>query len=155
MDKQELRVLSMFRSDARMNLTTISRMTGVPVSTLFDRLKKYEGTIIKKHTCLLDFNKLGYELRVNMLLKVAQQNRDQLKEYLTKNQSVNSVFRVVGNGFDFIIECIFKNMGELQIFAESLEKFNIKARQDYYVLEDIKREEFMADEQLVDLLVSE
>lgn len=153
MERDELRVLSIFRKDARKNLTTISRMTGVPVSTLFDRLKKYEGTIIRKHTCLLDFSKLGFELRVNMLIKVGQNEKDKMKDYLLKNQSVNNLFRVVGNGFDFIIEAVFRNMAELQIFVESLERFNIKSRQDYYVIEDIKREEFMADENLVDMFI--
>jgi len=148
LNRKELLILSHFRENARKSLTNISRKTGVPVSTIFDKLKNYEENLIQRHTALLDFQKLGYEIRVKMTLTAKREDRDRLIDYLVKHKSVNSVFRI-NNGGDVLIEVIFRNMRELQEFSESLEGYNIRNKQEFFVLEDIKREAFMSDPELV------
>jgi hypothetical protein len=45
-----------------------------------------------------------------------------------------------------MIEGIFKHIKDLEDFMEILEeKFPIKSKQVFYIIDDIKREEFMAD----------
>ena len=78
LDEKGLLILSHFRSNARKNLTKISKQTGIPVSTIFDKLKMYESSIIKKHTALLDFQKLGYDIRVDFIVKINHKDRDKL-----------------------------------------------------------------------------
>jgi len=73
---RERLLLSHFRRNARESLTTISRETRVPVSTIFDKLKHYERQFIRKHTTLVDFSKLGYMTRANVMLKVAVEGLD-------------------------------------------------------------------------------
>ena len=82
--KNEMILLSYLRKNARETLTKISRETRMPVSTIFDKLKKYDNNLIKKATILLDFPKLGYNTRVTMMLKVAKEHRNDLKEHLMK-----------------------------------------------------------------------
>ena len=60
-NQKELLIMSHLRENSRKNLTKISKETKIAVSTIFDKIKKYEGGIIKKHTCILDFTKLGFE----------------------------------------------------------------------------------------------
>ena len=67
MDKKELLILSQFRKNARENLTTTSRRIHVPISTLHDRLKKYEGKVIQRHTSILNFGEIGYNLKLVQL----------------------------------------------------------------------------------------
>lgn len=143
--KNEMILLSHLRKNARETLTKISRETRMPVSTIFDKLKKYNNNLIKKATVLLDFSKLGYNTRVTLMLKVAKEHRNDLKEHLMKENRVNSFYRV-NNNFDFILEGIFINMQEFQEFIEKLEdKFKIEEKEMYYILDDIKKEEFMAN----------
>ncbi|MBS3095129.1 Lrp/AsnC family transcriptional regulator [Candidatus Woesearchaeota archaeon] len=143
--KNELVLLSHLRKNARETLTKISRDTRIPVSTIFDRLKKYDNDLIKKSTILLDFSKLGYSTRVSLMLKVAKNQREKVKDFLIKENRVNSFYRV-NNNFDFIMEGIFINMQEFQDFVEDLEeKFDIREKQMFYILEDIKKEEFMSN----------
>lgn len=151
LNKKDLLILSHFRQNARKSLTNISRKTGVPVSTIFDKLKLYEEKLIQRHTALLDFQKLGYEIRVKMTIKANREKRDDLINYLIRHKSVNSIFRI-NNGGDVLIEGIFRNMKELQEFSESLEDFDIKNKQEFFVLEDIKREAFMSDPDIVRLI---
>ena len=146
--KHNLRVLSHLRQDARIQLTTMSKLTGVPVSTLFDWLKAGQG-VITKHTCLLDFTKLGFHTRVNMSLKVEQAHKDIVREYLLKHPSINSLYRI-NSGFDFMAEGIFMHIKDAEDFFEELEtKFQILEKKTCFIVEDIKREGFLSDPALL------
>ncbi len=144
-------LLSHFRRNARESLTTISRETRVPVSTVFDKLKHYEQSFIRKHTTLVDFSKLGYQTRANVMLKVAVEQRNALKEHLLRCEHVNSLFKV-NNGYDFLVEMVFRHIKDLEDFLEALErKYTISEKTVFYIIEDICREEFLAKPDLVSL----
>lgn len=149
LSKKDALIVSQLRASARKNLTAISKETRIPVSTLFDKLKKLEKICILKHTSLLDFNVLGYSTRANIMLKSGKKDKEALAEYLSKNESVNSVFKIT-NGYDFMVEGIFKTIKELEIFLDALdERFSISKKQVYYIIDELKREEFMANSNLV------
>lgn len=143
--------MTYLRNNARENLTRISRLTAIPVSTIFDKLKEFEKELIRKHTTLIDFKKLGFDIKVNILFRVARSNRDNLKEFLVKNENVNSLFKV-NNGYDFLVEAIFKDMNDMHRFMEMLEKFSIEEKQEMFILEDLKREGFLTDRSQADIL---
>ncbi|MDP2906637.1 MAG: Lrp/AsnC family transcriptional regulator [Nanoarchaeota archaeon] len=145
MKKTDLLIISSLRQNAREKLTEMSKKTRIPVSTIFDRIKTHEGGIIKKHTALVDFGKLGYNTRANIILKVNKNDREAMKEFLMKHNSINSAFKI-NNGYDFLIEAIFSNMKEVEDFTDLLEeKFSIKAKQVFYIIDDLKKEEFLSN----------
>ena len=142
--EKERLLLSHFRRNARESLTSISRETRMPVSTIFDKLKHYERQFIRKHTTLVDFSKLGYLTRADVLLKVAVEHREPLKAYLLKHESVNSLFKI-NNGYDFLAEMVFRHLKDLEDFLEQLEqRYKVMEKAVFYVIEEICREEFMA-----------
>lgn len=144
-------LLSHFRKNSRTSLTKISRSTNIPVSTIFDRLKAYENKLIKKHTILLDFAKLGYSARANALFQVDSCDKSDFKDYLLKSENVNSLYKI-NNGFDFFAELVFKNMKELEDFLDSLEeKYSLKQKVVFYVVEDLAREKFLTEPELAAL----
>jgi DNA-binding Lrp family transcriptional regulator len=102
----------------------------------------------------VNFKKLGFDIKINILFKVERNSREEFKEYLIKNQNINSVFRV-NNGFDFLVEAIFRGMHELQIFMEDIERFNVEEKQELFVLEDLKLEGFLSDQIHAELLFAE
>ena len=149
MNQKDLKIISQLRKDARMPLTKMSKNIHVPVSTIFDRLKAHEESIIQKNTCLLDFTKLGYNVRANMTLKVEREDKEGLKSFLIKHPSVNSVYKI-NNGFDFMIEGIFRQIKDLEEFVDYLEsKFRIREKNTFFIIEDLKREEFLSDPELI------
>lgn len=149
--KRDALLMTFFRKNARENLTQISRMTHIPVSTIFDKLHEFEKGLIQKHTTLIDFRRLGFDIRVNMLFKVARDSRDDFREFLMGNEHINSVFRI-NNGYDYMIEGIFRDMSDMQRFTELLDRFRIEAKQELFILEDLKRESFLSDEMHMKLL---
>ncbi|MFH1072686.1 MAG: Lrp/AsnC family transcriptional regulator [Nanoarchaeota archaeon] len=140
--EKDLLLMSFFRKNSRMPLTHISRKTNIPVSTIFDKLKEYESKLIEKHTTLINFRKLGFDIKVSILLKVENAEKYTLQDYLQKDERVNSIFKI-NNGYDFLIEAIFRDIKEMNEFLEGLEQFSIIEKREFFVLEDIKREDFL------------
>jgi len=140
--EKERKLISYLRVNGRERLTKISKETGVPVSTLFDMLKKTDKII--KHTCLADFSKLGYGIRATIILKTISNQRSELKNYLLKHFNTNSLWKI-NNGFDYMTEMIFRNICDLEYFIEDLEnKFEIVECNIYYIIDDLAREIFMS-----------
>jgi len=152
MKSKDLLFISHLRENSRKTLTQISKKTNIPVSTLFDRLNALKGKIITKHTCLLDFAKLGYETKTKILIKVPREQREDLQQHLIRCQNANSVYKV-NNGYDYMIEGIFRNLKEVEDFIERIEeKFNVQDSKIYYLLTDLKLEGFMANPSTVGLI---
>jgi len=149
MNAKDLKILSHLRQDARMPLTKMSKKIQIPVSTIFDKIRNYENGLILRHTTLINFEKLGYSTRANISLKVNKEDREDLKNYLVKNQLVNSVYKI-NNGYDYMIEGIFKNIKDMEDFIECMEhKFDIMDHKCHFIVQEIKRESFMAEPDLV------
>jgi DNA-binding Lrp family transcriptional regulator len=139
----DLRLITYLRKNARQTLTEISRKTRIPISTLYDKLRSHEGNVITKHTTLLDFAKLGFTCRANLLLRSSRDDREKLAGYLKAHPAVNNLFKI-NNGYDYMAETIFTNVKELDDFMDELEsKFKLDEKQMHYIIDDIKREEFM------------
>ncbi len=151
MRMNDLLLIASLRKNARETLTSMSKKVGMPVSTIFDKLKCFQGKQIKKHTSLVDFAKLGFGTRAVMILKARKNERDKLREFLEKCHNINTISRI-NNGYDFIADVIFRNLKEMEEFGEKIEeKFKIKNKQNFYIIEDIKRETFLSDPEHVKL----
>lgn len=131
MDKK-MKILGNLRNDARQSLVSISKKTDIPVSTIYEKIKKQEDSTIKRYTSLLDFPALGFNIRAMVLVK------GDLEEYLTNHENVNSVFQL-SEEFDFIADCIFKHMSDYTEFIQKLENKKV-----FFVTNELKREEFLS-----------
>ncbi|HLC58743.1 MAG TPA: Lrp/AsnC family transcriptional regulator [Candidatus Nanoarchaeia archaeon] len=151
-DKKQVIIISNLRRNARESLTRLSKKTSIPVSTIFEKLKVYESTIIKKHTCLINFASLGYNTTANIFLKVSKIDKEKVKDYLTISKSLNSVYRV-NNNYDFMAEAIFKDMKEAELFLEEIEnKFDIQDKYVSYIIDEIKKEDFMSNPEYLKII---
>ena len=140
MNPKALKLLSCLRENSREKLSVISRKTSLPISTLFDTLKELESEVISRHTSLVDFSKLGFDVRVQVLLKVPKDDREKLKKHLLCHQNTNSLYKTNHN-FNFIVECLFRNLRELNCFIENLENnFDLLEHKIHYLIEEVKKE---------------
>ncbi len=153
MKKTDAKLISNLRADGRMPLTSLSKKVGLPVSTLHERLKKVVSKGVGRPSLLLDFPKLGYSARAFILLAVEHSEKEKLLAHLAKSQYVNSLFRI-NNGWSALMECVFKDLVALETFIERLENaFQIKRKETYYVLDEVKRESFLNDANLAEDLL--
>ncbi len=144
MINKDILMIAALRQNARATIGDMSRQTGIPSSTLFDRLNSKDSSI-KKHTALVDFGKLGYHTIAKIALKTKKEQREALKEFLANHNNLNSVYRI-NNGFDFFAEGIFRNVKEMSDFMEEMrEKFSIEREELFYIIEELKKEAFLSD----------
>ncbi|MBI2147399.1 Lrp/AsnC family transcriptional regulator [Candidatus Woesearchaeota archaeon] len=146
--KTEMVIMAYLRSNARLSLTDISKKTETPISTIHDKLKYRYGGVIQKYTALVNFAALGYNTRAQLILRVKKEDRNPIREFLVRQHNVNSLYRI-NNGYDFLMECVFSHLKELEAFIDYLEnKFSITEKQVYYMIEDLKREDFLSNPEL-------
>ena len=145
----DIRIIAALRQNARETLTTISKSIKVPISTLYDRLKANEKSVMTKHTTLLDFTKLGFNCRADIMLRTDRENREKLGSYLKAHPVINNLYKI-NNGYDFLAEGVFTNVKELEDFLDDLEaKFLLEEKKTHYIIEDLKREEFMSESSII------
>lgn len=146
MHKKDFLIISHLRKDARMSMTQISKQTKIPVSTIFDKLREYDKQIIEKHSCILNFKALGYDIKAHTLYKVTKDDRETFIAFLRQHPSTNNIFRT-NNGYDLLVESIFRDLQDLETFHEQTNQYQLEAKQEYFILEDLARERFMTHEQ--------
>ncbi|MFC1741649.1 Lrp/AsnC family transcriptional regulator [Nanoarchaeota archaeon] len=143
MKRKDLLILSYLRNNARQRLTSISRRTHIPVTTIYDNVRRYEKRFIIKHASILDFKKLGFNAKTNIALKV-NSSRAELLNYLQEHPNVNSLYRT-GSDFDIMAELVFRELRDVDEFLETLKtKFDVEKSLVLNITEDLRREEFMS-----------
>ncbi len=153
-DTKTLRLLAVLRSDGRATLTNIARKMGMPISTTFDRLRTLEETEIKRYTALIDFGDFGFSARAFLLIRCAKQHKEELTKHLLHHHSVNTLIQI-NNGWDLLAETVFPDIRRLEEFLDTIEpRFGIKTLQVHYVIDDLRREGFLADPDTADTLHS-
>lgn len=144
MKQADTKLICALRKNSRDTLTSISKEIKIPISTIYDKIKNYEKSFILKYTTLIDFSKVGYSCRANIMLKVNIAQKDKLKSFLKEYPCVNNLYKI-NNGFDFLAEVIFSTVIDLDNFIEQVEKtFLIEEKRIFYTIEDLKREEFVS-----------
>ena len=142
--KEHLHIISELRKDARQSLVDVIKQTNIPHSTIHQRVKEYEQNIIKKYSPLLDFKRIGFYNHCFLLIKIPQEYKEALKSHLLQHKNMNGVYRI-DSGFDFLIECVFRDVGEQKDFIESLSRnFGVEA-QKIDVLDPLLQENFLTD----------
>lgn len=136
----ELSLLNRLRKNSRETLTSISFDTKIPISTLFDTLERLEKKVIIKHFSLIDFSKMGYNLRVNFFIK--SRNRKYVSDFLLNHPNINSIC-LLDRNYDFYAECFFKNLNELEAFKSALRDSEAIEIKEMFVVEELKKEGFV------------
>lgn len=151
--KKDMEIISHLRQDARKKITSISKEMGMPVTTIYDKIKAHKRKgIIKKHVALLDYGKLGYSTIAMIALKVPKEKRDELSTFLIKHPLVNSLYRV-NSEHDFLVEIITGDMLSLKEFAENLQSdYKTEVPLIFNLINELKKEEFLSKKSDIDAL---
>ncbi|MBI4980617.1 Lrp/AsnC family transcriptional regulator [Candidatus Woesearchaeota archaeon] len=143
LSEKDTEIIRHLRGNSRIKIVGLSKKLNLPVTTLYSKLRRYEQKLIKKHTSLVDFTQLGYFKSVYLVLKSNGSKKQELKDFLAQHSSVNSLFRI-NYGYDYLVECIFRDEKEVTDFLGKLQEDFSSEVQMLNVIEELKREEFMA-----------
>jgi len=136
--EKDKKIITCLRKNARQTLASISRQAKIPLSTVYDRIKLNEKGLILKYTSLVDFSRLGFNLRMQLLANA--KDRTKLIEFINGHGLVNNAFRISGE-YEFLLDCIFPSMKELTEFTDQI-KSHCSGLKVFHVVEELKREAF-------------
>jgi Lrp/AsnC family leucine-responsive transcriptional regulator len=90
LDDADLKILKELQKDGRMNYAEISRRTGIPPSTVHDKITKLvKRGVIKKFTVTLDSEKVGFPVSALIGIETgAEQYRNVAKELCQMHELV-------------------------------------------------------------------
>ena len=72
--EKEKILLEHLRQNSRKSLTRISKETSIPVSTLFETLKRIENNCMTNHVSLVNFSRRGDVFKINFSLAASDKN---------------------------------------------------------------------------------
>ncbi len=118
---KDMEIINHLKENAVYTLRHLSKLTGIPQSTVHDRITslKLRG-IIRKFTVLPDYHRLGFSCHSFLLAVSYDINRELLFEYLQRHPSINAVYTTAGD--EFLMEVFFKTSLELAHFKDELER---------------------------------
>ncbi len=117
-----IELLKLLRKNARMSFVDIAEKLGVTEAAVRKKVRKLESEgIIKGYTIFADPKKLGYEIDALIGLDTLP---EKLMSIIRKLQKMDEVLSLYASSGDHMImmECWFKNHGELDKFIQKLEK---------------------------------
>ena len=116
-------ILKLLKNDAKLTTSQISKKTGIPITTVHNRIKKMndEG-IIEKYTLKLNYHKLNRGLEAFIMITVfnitpsgKKIEQEDIAERIKKHESVESV-KIITGGFDIMAQVRVASMNELNEF---------------------------------------
>ena len=138
------RIISHLRKNSRTSLVNIAKSLEMPVSTVYDKINRMQrDKLIKKHTTLIDFQKLGFNHQIKFVLKVNRLQKNDFLLFLQNHSNVNSIYEI-NSDFDFLIETFHKDIKEYLAFVEKIKEiFDIYQFQEFQIINEVEREKLL------------
>lgn len=114
LDERDLVLLEELGKDAKLSEQKLARKTGIPMTTVHNRLRKLRGLgVIRKYSIRLDYAKLGRPLVAYVLVKVTPgASQQEVLEKIAKTPHVCETAMITGE-FDIIFKARIASMDEL------------------------------------------
>jgi len=131
LDKDDMRILLELQKNAKISYKKLSKITGIPPSTIHDRVKRFTETgVIKGYLTLLNEEALGYTHTAIIGVETGAQLYNQVARSLTQIKEVVEVYGTTAQ-YDLMIKIRTNSRSHL---SETLNNIrNIKGINDINV----------------------
>jgi len=115
----DMNIVKCLTEDGRRTYRSIAEEVGVSEATVKNRIDGLkERGIITKFTVILDYHKLGRDIKSFIGLKVQPAKLSSIVEHMKKHPDVFVLYRTSGD-VDLLFEVIFESMEDLNTFLEN------------------------------------
>jgi len=112
----------------------IAKSTGLTRDQVEYKLKKYKSEgIIKQFFSVFNYEKLGHNVLVGLLLKIKQGGIKEFSKQSKQDKNIISKGEIIGD-YDFYMDLIFKDEKELNEYISNLFEKNENIISDYLIL---------------------
>ena len=122
-DEKDIDILNLLNKDAKLTSLQISKKTGIPATTIHNRIKKMEANgIILRYSIVTDTKKLGIKIKAYIMVCVEYMtpagrkiSQTELAQEIKKYPLVDEVCIITG-GTDILVKVHSKDIDELNDF---------------------------------------
>ncbi len=141
-DQLDLKILRNLLADGRISFRELASNLGVSTTTVAARVSRLQAAkVIKGHSALVDFQKLGYELTVITEILVSKGKLLEMEQEIAKVPGVVAVYDVTGE-IDAIVISKCRDREELSHFTKGLLSMHFVERTNSHVVLTTVKEDF-------------
>ena len=127
-DNLDNKILNILIENSRLSYRKIAKKLKTSVATIMNHVNKLEEQgIINRYTADLDYYKLGYDIKVIILLRISKGKLFEVEKKISKHKSVFAVYDVTGD-YDAIILARFKSRKALDKFLKEIQSYDFVER---------------------------
>ncbi|MBU0471373.1 MAG: hypothetical protein KKF89_06130 [Nanoarchaeota archaeon] len=132
----EKKLLTKLRENSRQSFAKISRELNISNSTTIEKYQKIKPLIIK-HTTLANFSRFRQPIKT--LMSITPIDQEETIKWLSKRTELNNLYKTANK--NLLAETIFQTLKHKQEFIEEINQQGILIMEEYYIIEELKREE--------------
>lgn len=147
MDSTDKKILNVLSQNSRTSISNISKKTGIPNSTISNRIHKLEeNNIIKQYTTILNPESIGINVIAMIIIQTETEKHENVEIELPKLDKVSEVYSISGE-YDILIKVWAHNLDELNDIINSQIRTidGIEELRELIVMEQLKNEPLKID----------
>lgn len=147
MDENDKKILTELISNSRMPISKISSKTGIPDSTISNRIKKLENNnIIEQYTTIINPEAIGIKVIAMIIIQTETEKHENVEIELPKLDKVSQVYSISGE-YDILIKVWAHTLEELNDIVNSEIRTidGIEELRELIVMEKLKEEPLKVD----------
>lgn len=141
MDEVERKIIRSLNQNARKSFREVAKEVGVSVTSVINRVKKFEKSgIIKGYIPVVDPQIIGLKLTAIIALRISKGNLLETQRRIAEDSRIVSVYDITGE-WDSMVIGYFRDRDDLNEFIKNLlSKENIDRSVTHVVLNVVKEE---------------
>ncbi len=141
MDEIDRKILRELVENSRMPVSKISLKTGIPDSTISNRIKKLEeNNVIEKYTVFINPEAIGVMVTAMVIIQTETENHENVERELPKLDKVSQVYSISGE-YDILIKIWAHTLEELNDIITQIRTIDgIDELRELIVMERLKEE---------------
>lgn len=147
MDENDKKILKELTDNSRMPISKISLKTGIPDSTVSNRIKKLEkNNIIENYTTIINPEAIGIKVTAMIIIQTETEKHENVEKELPKLSKVSQVYSISGE-YDILIKVWAHTLEELNDIVNSEIRTidGIEELRELIVMEKLKEEPLKVD----------
>ena len=138
LNEKDLKIIQALKENARLGVKDIARKTGIPITTVFNRIRSLEKDgIIEGYSVIIDRKKLGKDIQAFILVNIAYTskiNPDDFSRELLQLPEVEDCY-VISGATNILIKVSTKDIDDLNDFIiTNLKKRGIENTTTYIII---------------------
>ena len=137
---KDIKIIEALQENARLGVKKVARKTGIPITTVFNRIRNMESRgIIKGYRLELDKKKLGKEIEAYILINIAYTSDLHQEEFSMELNSLPEVDEcyVISGATNILVKVSTKDIDTLNEFIiNNLRKKGVEHNTTYIIIKE-------------------